>query len=167
MTTIALMTHLNLSSKVVNCPDALFFQYGTNLLIDGHFEFSNGLWIVLIHVVLKEIPETKIWGVQIRQTWKPLKFMVPTDQLIRELMVLQLGCWLYMELLHLVRTIAHFDSHHDVFQGPSRTCSAHLCDSDCLLVCIFKPGSSSILFLNHWHITKCFSISVGVSLCLI
>ena len=30
-----------------------------------------------------------------------------------------------------------------------------------------KSVSSSILFLNHWHITKHFSMSAGVSLCLI
>ena len=39
-----------------------FFQYGMNLLNDDHFEFSNGLWIVLIHCVLQENPKIKIWG---------------------------------------------------------------------------------------------------------
>ena len=39
-----------------------FFQCGTNLLIDIHFEFSNELWIVLIHVFLQKPPEMKIWG---------------------------------------------------------------------------------------------------------
>ena len=42
MTTIALMTHLNSSIEVFDHPDALFFfWYGTNLLIDDYFEFSN------------------------------------------------------------------------------------------------------------------------------
>ena len=53
------MTHLNSSSKVVNHPDALLFRYSRNLLIDGHFEFSNGLWFVLIDVVLQEPPKIK------------------------------------------------------------------------------------------------------------
>ena len=47
--------------SLVNHPDALFFQYGINLLIDG-----NGLGIVIIHVVLQETPEIKIWELQIR-----------------------------------------------------------------------------------------------------
>ena len=59
MTAIALMTHMNSPSEVVNHPDAVFFRYGTNLLIEGHFEFSNGLWIVLIHVTLQEPPVIK------------------------------------------------------------------------------------------------------------
>ena len=63
MTAIVLRQHLNLSSKVVSHPDALIFWYGVNLLIDGHFEYYNGLWIVLIHVVLQEPPEIKnLWG---------------------------------------------------------------------------------------------------------
>ena len=47
MTAIILMTRLNSSSDVVNRPDTLFFWFGTNLPIDGHFEFSNGLWSFL------------------------------------------------------------------------------------------------------------------------
>ena len=43
MTAIALMTHLNSSSEVVNHSDALFFRYGSKLLIEGHFEFHNEL----------------------------------------------------------------------------------------------------------------------------
>ena len=53
-TAIALMTQLNSSSEVVNHSDALFFRYGTNLLIVGHFEFSNGMWIVLKPIFLLE-----------------------------------------------------------------------------------------------------------------
>ena len=61
------MTHLNPSSEVANQPDALFFQFGTNFQIDGHFEFSNGLLIVIIHVVIKELPKIKnLGGVKIR-----------------------------------------------------------------------------------------------------
>ena len=37
MTAIAMMTHLNSSSEVVTHPDALFFRYDKNLLMDGHF----------------------------------------------------------------------------------------------------------------------------------
>ena len=33
--------------------------------------------------------------------------------------------WLHVELPYLVWTIANLDSHHDVFQVPSRPCSAH------------------------------------------
>ena len=62
MTAIALMTHLYSSCEVVYNPDTLFFQYGTNLLIDGLSELFNRLWIVLISVVLQEPPEIKIWG---------------------------------------------------------------------------------------------------------
>ena len=59
MSTIALMAHLYLLSEVVSHPTP-FFRHGTNLLIDGHFEFTNGLWIVLIQVVFQEPPEIKI-----------------------------------------------------------------------------------------------------------
>ena len=38
MIDIALMTHFNSSSEVVSHPDALFLRYGTNFLIDGHFD---------------------------------------------------------------------------------------------------------------------------------
>ena len=56
ITTIVLMTHLNSSNKVVNHPASLFFRHGTNVMIGGHFEFSNGFWIIFIHVVLHEPP---------------------------------------------------------------------------------------------------------------
>ena len=62
MMTIALMTHLDSSSEVFNDPDSLFFWYGMNFLIDGHFEFNNGLWIFLIHVVFQEPPEIENLG---------------------------------------------------------------------------------------------------------
>ena len=56
-----------------------------------------------------------------------------------------------------------------------------MCPSYCVLICLqcqkcaslpnqtlsWKSGSSSILFSNHWHINKCFSMSAGVILCLI
>ena len=60
MTAVAL-THLKLMSEVVNHPITLFLSDGTNLLGDGHFQFSNGLKKILIHVVLQELPEIKIW----------------------------------------------------------------------------------------------------------
>lgn len=53
MTTFALMMHLNPTSEVVNHPDTHFVQHGMHLLSDGHFEFSNGLWIVFVHAVLQ------------------------------------------------------------------------------------------------------------------
>ena len=54
-------THLTPTSEVVNHPDTLFLPDGTNLLGDGHFQFSNGLTTILVHVVLQEPPEKKIW----------------------------------------------------------------------------------------------------------
>ena len=88
MTAITLMTHLNLPSEVVNHSEAFFSRYGTNLLIDGHFEFSNGLRIVLN--VLQEPPEIKIWsGVSDRIN---AETTVPADQPIRKSMVELLHC---------------------------------------------------------------------------
>ena len=54
-------THLTPTSEVVNHPDTLFLPDSTNLLGDGHFQFSNGLRTILVHVVLQEPPEKKIW----------------------------------------------------------------------------------------------------------
>ena len=62
MTTVALQAHLKLTSKVISHPDTLFLPDSTNLLGDGHFQFSNGLRMILIDVVLQEPPEIKIWG---------------------------------------------------------------------------------------------------------
>ena len=196
MTTIALMTHLNFLSKVVNHPDTLFFQYDMNLLIDGLFKFSFGLWIVFIHIVLQEPKEIKIWEVQIGWIQRSFRFTASADQL---------WCWLYVEFPHLVGTIANLDSHnmfqvlcifkpkwfdYSMFwdghpghafhrvQGPLK----HLVWSFCAPVhtviatdlptepemCFIKEvGILFNLFLNHRHITKCFSRSAALSLCLI
>ena len=54
--------HIWIHPANLSIPLTLFFRYVTNLLIDGHFELGNGLRIVLIHVVLQEHPEIKIWG---------------------------------------------------------------------------------------------------------
>ena len=59
MTTVAPQAHLKPTSEVINHPDKLFLPDGTNLLGDGHFQFSNGLRTILIHVVLQELPEIK------------------------------------------------------------------------------------------------------------
>ena len=62
MTTSVPQTHLKPTSEVVNHPDTPgFLPDGTNLLCGDHFEFSNGLKMILIHVVLQEPPEIKIW----------------------------------------------------------------------------------------------------------
>ena len=61
MTAVVTQTHLEPTTEVVNHPDTLFLPDGTNLLGDGHFQFSNGLRMILIHVVLQEPPEIKIW----------------------------------------------------------------------------------------------------------
>ena len=57
MTAVAPQTHLKSTSEVVNHPDTLFLPDGTNRLGDGHFQFSNGLRTILIHVLLQEPPE--------------------------------------------------------------------------------------------------------------
>ena len=61
MTAVAPQTHLKPTSEVVNHPDTLFLPDGTDLQGDGHFQFSNGSRTILIHVVLHEPPEEKIW----------------------------------------------------------------------------------------------------------
>ena len=60
---VAPQTHLTPTSEVVNDPDTLFLPEGTNLLGDGHFQFSNGLRTILMHVVLQEPPRDKTSGV--------------------------------------------------------------------------------------------------------
>ena len=57
MTAVAPQTRLKLTSEVVSHPDTLFLPDDTNLLGDGHFQFTNGLRTTLIHVVLQEPPE--------------------------------------------------------------------------------------------------------------
>ena len=55
-------THLKPTSEAVDHPNTLgFLPDGTNLLCGGHIEFSNGLRMILIHVVLQEPSEIKIW----------------------------------------------------------------------------------------------------------
>jgi len=61
MTAVAPQTHLKPMSKVVNHSDTLFVRDGTTLLGDGHFQFSNELRTILIHVVLQE-PRDKTFG---------------------------------------------------------------------------------------------------------
>ena len=73
------------------------FWYSTNLLIDSHFEFSNGLWIVLKHIVLQEPAEIKkkkkkrICGVQIGWRQRSFRFTAPDIQLFRESIVVRLA----------------------------------------------------------------------------
>ena len=63
MTAVAPQTHLKPTSEAVIDPDTLLIPDGTNLLGDGHFQFSNGLRTILKHVVL-QLPENVIfWGV--------------------------------------------------------------------------------------------------------
>ena len=63
MTAVAPQTHLKPTSEAVSDPDTLLIPDGTNLLGVGHFQFSNGLRTILIHVVL-QLPENVIfWGV--------------------------------------------------------------------------------------------------------
>ena len=57
MTAVAPQTPLKPTTEDVSHPDTLFLPDGTNLLGDGHFQFSTGLRTILIHVVLQEPPK--------------------------------------------------------------------------------------------------------------
>ena len=156
--------HLNLSTEVVNHSDVLFFQYGMNLLIDGHFEFSIGLWINLIYVILQEPPEINIWEWvgQIGLMWRSLGFTAPADQLMRESMVEPLhqdvGCmWSYLTLLEPL--------HISIHTMKCSKCPSELflhisvmlfCDSDCLLICVFKPKWFNYYMLWDGHLGHAF-----------
>ena len=144
MTTIKLMTHLNSSNEVVNHPDALFFSV-CHESSECHFEFSNGLWIVLIHMILQERLEIKIWWVQIGWMRRQLVFAVPADQPIRESMVepfyRHVGCmWslpILLDPLHIsIHTLTCSMCSPELVQHINIT---FLCDCDCLHICVFKP----------------------------
>lgn len=62
MTVFTLIIHLRLTSKAVNHPDTHWFRYGTYLLGNDHFEFSNRSWVVLKCVILQQTAEIKIRG---------------------------------------------------------------------------------------------------------
>ena len=67
MITIVLMTCPNSSSKGVSHPDTLFFQYGMNLLIDGHLEFKSTLFLYML-----SFREKNLWSsdrVNVETTW--------------------------------------------------------------------------------------------------
>ena len=49
MTAFAPQTHLKPTREAVTHPDTLFLPDGTNLLGDGHFQFSNGLRTIDSH----------------------------------------------------------------------------------------------------------------------
>ena len=59
MAAVAQQTLLNLTSEVVNHPDTLVLPDGTNLMGDGHFQFSNRLRTILIHMFIQEPPKIK------------------------------------------------------------------------------------------------------------
>jgi len=162
MTAVSLQTHLKPTSKVVNHPDTLFLPDGTNVLGDGHFQFSNGLRTILIHVVLQEPPEIKIWGVQIRWIRRPLRFAAPADQPIRESVVQPLhrdigcmwSCPILLEPLHIsIHATTCPKYPPELVEHRNVTL---LCDSDCILVCVFKPKWSDYAMLGDGHPGRTF-----------
>ena len=165
MKTIALMTHLNSSSEVVNHPYAHVFWYGTNLLIDGHFEFSNGLGSVLRHVVLHEPNRDKNLGRGFHIRWMQISlgFAAPADQPIRESIVESLhhdvgsmwSCPILLEPLHISihTTTTYSKGFPELFQHIYVT---FLWDSDCLLVCVFKPKQSDYSMFSDGHLGRAF-----------
>ena len=93
------------------------------------FDLSHGLWIVLIYVVFQEPQETKNRGasdrVNVETTWD--RGVCWSAYQWIDGRATPSWCRLYVELPHLVRTIAYLDSLQDMLQVPSRTCSAHQC----------------------------------------
>ena len=135
MTAIALMAHLNSSSEVVIHPDTLFFRYSTNHQIDDHFEFSNGLWIIRIHVVLQEHWEIKIWGGSDRMnsvtTWVHGAGLISRlgNQWLSHSIVMLAVCPMLLEPFHISLHISTCSEHspklvQHMFQVLSRTWSA-------------------------------------------
>ena len=51
MCALALISYLELSSKVVDYPDTFFPCYAMGLLSNSYLEFCNCLWTVLVHMV--------------------------------------------------------------------------------------------------------------------
>ena len=141
MTAITLKTHLNSSSEVVSHPDALFFFF--------FFGMVQIFWLMptAMYCEFNDL-EIKIWGVQIGWIRRPLGFAAPADQPIKGIdgRATLSWCWLYLKFLLLVETISHLESHHDVFQVQSKTCSAYQCNSNCLLVRIYRAKRSDYCF---------------------
>ena len=94
------MIHLNSMREVINHPDTFFSMAQIFWLT-----FSNDCGLFSYMLSFKNLTEIKIWwGGQIWWMRRPLGFMVPADQLIRESMVEPLhsdvGCmWSYPNLL--------------------------------------------------------------------
>ena len=125
----------------------LFFWYSMNLLIDSHFEFTNGLLFVLLRV-LPEASVIKMWELQFEWMRKPLGFMVNPDQPIREWMVKTLyynfGCmWNFPILFEPLHISIHITTYSKCPPELVQHITAMLfCDSNCFLVFVFKPKRS-------------------------
>ena len=149
MTAIALMTPLEFVEQSNQSPWRTLFRYGTNLLIDGHFEFSNELWIAHIHVVLQEHPEIKIWEVQIKWMQRPLGFTEPADKLLHHDVGCMRSCLILLEPLHiLIHTMTCSKCPSELVQCINVKL---FYDSDYLLFCIFKPKESNYSMFWNDH----------------
>ena len=103
MTATALMTNLNSLSKVINHRDTLIF-----------FGIAQIFWLMATLSSAMDCPSRtpsdKNLQVSNRVNVETTQVQTSADQPIRE-------CWVSVELPHLVRTIAHLKSHHNVFQN--------------------------------------------------
>ena len=117
MTVVAPQTHLKPTSEVVNHPDTLFLPDGTNLLGDGHFQFSDGLRTILIHVVLQEPPEIK--NLVSEAPWRSFRICAVINEFLNEFVVpvsAFLGC--FFKLLFKGKISAEEEPNEKSVAGP-------------------------------------------------
>jgi len=83
MSSPALQAHLDPAGKVLDDPPALL-PWDRSYCC---FQVRGSLGVVGIHPVLKVTPQIKIWGVQVRQMWRPLWVTPAADQSVREMLL--------------------------------------------------------------------------------
>ena len=84
LSSLALQTHLNPAGKVIDDPSAILPWDRFYCCCDCCLQVRDSLGVVSIHSVLKESPQVKIWGVQVRCMRRPLRVTPAADQSVRE-----------------------------------------------------------------------------------
>jgi len=76
----ALQAHLHLAGKVLDDPPA-FLPWDRSYFC---LQVRDNMGAVAIHPVFKVTPHIKIWEVQVRWMWRPLRVTPAADQSVRE-----------------------------------------------------------------------------------
>ena len=80
MSAPALQAHLDPARKLLDGPPAFLPWDRSCCCCDCCLQVRHSLWVVAIHPVLKVSPQIKIWGIQVRWMWRPLRVTPAADQ---------------------------------------------------------------------------------------